>query len=134
MAKLVFSLMFALISALSCAAADNPLSVHVLNTSTGLPSQGVKVSLERRVGSEWRLLSRAMTDSDGRIRGLYPAAQALQQGHYRVTFETGAWFAQRGEQSFFPEVSVVFVLNEGVKHTHIPLLISPFGYSTYRGN
>lgn len=118
----------------ACLAEDNPLSVHVLNTSTGLPSADVAVTLDQKVDGQWRPLAHAATDAQGRVRALYPAQQPMQSGVYRVTFNTVEWFKQRGEQTFFPEASVVFQVDGTVPHYHIPLLISPYGYATYRGN
>lgn len=114
--------------------AGNPLSVHVLNLENGLPSPGVKVLLEKQDGKSWIELSSGITNEQGRIPALYPEGKALEKGNYRVTFKTGEWFAARKTPSFFPEVPVVFVVDGTVPHYHIPLLLSPFGFSTYRGN
>ncbi|MEO8935740.1 MAG: hydroxyisourate hydrolase [Burkholderiaceae bacterium] len=125
--------------ALACAwglaaAAQNPLSVHVLNLQDGLPSQGVKVLLERKVGDKWDQLNTGVTNEQGRIPALYPADKTLEKGIYRVTFETGDWFTSHHTKSFFPEIPVIFEVDGAVAHYHIPLLLSPFGFSTYRGN
>lgn len=117
-----------------CYAADNPLSVHVLNTQNGLPAAKVQVTLEQMKGDTWVELNSAITNQQGRIAALYPDGKSLTQGTYRVTFETGDWFKQQGIQSFFPEVPVVFSVDGKLSHYHIPLLLSPFAYSTYRGN
>lgn len=116
------------------AAAGNPLSVHVLNLQDGLPSAQVDVTLEKQAGKQWLALASGSTNADGRIPALFPEGARLEQGIYRVTFKTGAWFAARKTDSFFPEVPVIFVVDGKVAHYHIPLLISPFGFSTYRGN
>lgn len=115
-------------------AADNPLSVHVLNLQDGLPSAGVTVSLEKQDGKDWTLLNTGSTNQQGRIPALYPADKALEKGTYRVTFHTGEWFKQHKTATFFPEIPVIFMVDGSVPHYHIPLLLSPFGYSTYRGN
>ena len=115
-------------------AAANPLSVHVLNLQDGLPSPGVEVSLEKQDGAQWTRLNSASTNQDGRIPALYPEGKALDKGVYRVTFKTGAWFKQHKTASFFPEVPVIFEADGTVPHYHIPLLLSPYGFSTYRGN
>lgn len=115
-------------------ASANPLSVHVLNLDTGLPAAGVTVLLEKQEGERWQRLHQAKTDNDGRIRALFPDKTALTSGVYRVTFRTGDWFAARQQPTFFPEVPVIFVVDGSVGHYHIPLLLSPYGYSTYRGN
>lgn len=115
-------------------AATNPLSVHVLNLQDGLPSAGVNVTLEKQSGKSWNMLNHATTNEQGRVTGLYPEGQALEKGTYRVTFKTGKWFAAHNTSSFFPEVPVIFEVDGTVPHYHIPLLLSPYGFSTYRGN
>ena len=114
--------------------AQNPLSVHVLNLENGLPSTNVKVVLEAQQNDKWTEINTGTTDEQGRIAELYPKDTPLQKGVYKVTFKTGDWFRQKNERSFFPEVPVVFVIDGSLEHYHIPLLISPYGYSTYRGN
>lgn len=115
-------------------AASNPLSVHVLNLQDGLPSTGVKVLLEKQDGKDWSQLSSGVTNEQGRIPALYPEGKTLDKGNYRVTFKTGDWFAEHKTASFFPEVPVIFAVDGTVPHYHIPLLVSPYGFSTYRGN
>lgn len=114
--------------------AQNPLSVHVLNLDNGLPSTNVKVVLETQQNNQWVEINSGTTNEQGRITELYPKDTALQKGIYKVTFKTGDWFRQKNQRSFFPEVPVVFVIDGSLDHYHIPLLISPYGYSTYRGN
>lgn len=114
--------------------AQNPLSVHVLNLENGLPSANVKVTLEAQQNDKWTEINSAATDDQGRINDLYPKDASLQKGVYKVTFKTGDWFRQKNQRSFFPEVPVVFVIDGSLDHYHIPLLISPYGYSTYRGS
>ena len=120
-------------SALSFAA-GNPLSVHVLNLQDGLPSPGVKVLLEKQNGKTWTQLNTGTTNEKGRITALFPEGKALEKGNYRVTFKTGDWFAEHKMETFFPEVPVIFSVDGTVPHYHIPLLLSPYGFSTYRGN
>ena len=115
-------------------AAGNPLSVHVLNLQDGLPSPGVKVLLEKQNGKDWTQLSTGTTNEKGRITALFPEGKALEKGNYRVTFKTGDWFAEHKMETFFPEVPVIFSVDGTVPHYHIPLLVSPYGFSTYRGN
>ena len=115
-------------------AASNPLSVHVLNLQDGLPSTGVKVLLEKQDGKDWSQLSSGVTNEQGRIPALYPEGKTLEKGSYRVTFKTGDWFTEHKTASFFPEVPVIFAVDGTVPHYHIPLLVSPYGFSTYRGN
>ncbi|CAD5262359.1 MULTISPECIES: hydroxyisourate hydrolase [Halomonadaceae] len=115
-------------------AGDNPLSVHVLNIQSGLPSPGVEVELERRTDAGWESLATATTDEAGRVAALYPTNEDFLPGVYRVTFETGDWFEERDIATFFPDVPVPFQVENTEEHYHIPLLLSPYGYSTYRGN
>lgn len=114
--------------------AANPLSVHVLNQETGLPSSNIKVSLEAQQGDKWIKLNEAKTNDAGRISELYPAETSLKKGVYKVTFNTGDWFKSQNKRTFFPEIPVVFVIDGSLDHYHIPLLLSSYGYSTYRGN
>lgn len=110
------------------------ITTHVLDTARGRPAEGVAVTLERIAGDgSTELLGRAATDPDGRVREFGrpgPAATGL----YRLTFDTGAWFAAQGLAGFFPRVVVDFYLAAGAEHQHVPLLLSPYGYSTYRGS
>ncbi|WP_373188410.1 hydroxyisourate hydrolase [Halopseudomonas sp.] len=118
----------------SALAASNPLSVHVLNLEDGLPSSKVRVTLEQLQPQGWQPLNEAVTNQQGRISELFPEGKTLETGTYKVTFKTGDWFAMHQAQTFFPEVPVIFEVDGGVDHYHIPLLLSPYGYSTYRGN
>ena len=115
-------------------AKTNPLSVHVLNLQTGLPSEKVTVTLEQQDQGGWKKINEGKTNQQGRITALYPVDQKLSSGIYRVTFKTGEWFKAHQQASFFPEVPVIFEVDGSVPHYHIPLLVSPYGYSTYRGN
>ncbi len=126
----------AVLSLLSSAvfAATNPLSVHVLNLQDGLPSPGVSVTLEKQDGQDWSRLNTAVTNEQGRVPALYPQDKVLEKGIYRVTFKTGDWFKKHQSATFFPEVPVIFEADGSVPHYHIPLLLSPYGFSTYRGN
>lgn len=130
----LLSLVFSIAAPTTALAADNPLSVHVLNLQTGLPSENVAVILEQQNKDGWKKLNEETTNQQGRITALYPADQKLAKGIYRVTFKTGDWFKAHQQPSFFPEVSVIFEVDGSVPHYHIPLLLSPYGYSTYRGN
>lgn len=133
------TLLFAtlLASSVHCAfaaPAPNPLSVHVLNLQDGLPSADVPVTLEQRKGEQWTLLAAGVTNAQGRIPALFPAGASMEPGTYRVTFKTGKWFADHKSPTFFPEIPVIFTADGSVPHYHVPLLLSPYGYSTYRGN
>jgi 5-hydroxyisourate hydrolase len=109
------------------------ISTHILDTSRGLPATGVPVQLEVRDGPGWRAVNGASTDVDGRIKALLPVGTSLAAGVYRLRFETGAYFGGLGVKAFFPVVEVVFEVADATRHHHVPLLLSPFGYSTYRG-
>jgi 5-hydroxyisourate hydrolase len=112
------------------------ITTHVLDTSSGRPAEGVPVVLERADpnGPGWELVGRGVTDADGRQHELAPNGPRLAAGRYRLTFDTGAYFTRTGRQAFFPEVAVVFAIEEGAEHEHVPLLLAPYGYSTYRGS
>lgn len=121
-------------SCLGAAAADNPLSVHILDLQSGQPTAGVAVTLEQRDGPQWRALGSAVTDAQGRVRALYPAGKPLAAGAYRIVFKTGEHYAKLRQPTFFEQIPVEFKVENTAQHYHIPLLLSPFGYSTYRGN
>ncbi|HEY8338694.1 MAG TPA: hydroxyisourate hydrolase [Egibacteraceae bacterium] len=109
------------------------LSTHVLDTSRGRPAAGMRVVCERRVDGGWQRLAEHVTDDDGRIADLVGPG-ALHGGVHRLLFATGDWAVERGERCFWPEVVVVFEVSDPGEHHHVPLLYSPFGYSTYRGS
>jgi 5-hydroxyisourate hydrolase len=106
------------------------ISTHVLDTARGHPAEGVPVVLEHDTYG-WTEVGRGVTDADGRVRELLPGE--LADGRYRLTFDTAQYFRTVGEVAFYPEVSVVFLVAGGGHH-HVPLLLSPFGYTTYRGS
>lgn len=110
------------------------ITTHVLDTSLGRPASGVPVELEIRAGADWRAVGRGATDSDGRLGTLLSPGLPLQPGVYRISFDTAAYFGRNGIAAFYPEVRVVFEVREGEAHFHVPLLLAPFGYSTYRGS
>lgn len=132
----VASLLIAGASAASAAGTPNPLSVHVLDLQTGQPSPGVTVDLEQRSATGWQRLGSAVTDAQGRIRALVPEQRlaSWSAGEYRVVFRTGEFYAGQNQSTFFPEIPVVFKVDSASQHYHVPLLLSPFGFSTYRGN
>jgi 5-hydroxyisourate hydrolase len=109
------------------------ITTHILDLSQGRPAQGVNVVLEFQT-DEWEVLGAGVTDADGRLQTLLPAEFQLPPGIYRITFATGAYFAAHNITSFYPEVSVIFIIEDAAQHYHVPLLLSPFGYSTYRGS
>lgn len=110
------------------------ISTHVLDTSVGRPAAGVAVFLEREGSSGWELMNESATDQDGRLPDLLPAGVDLEATRYRISFDSGAYFASSGIRGFYPEVAIVFEVTEPGEHHHVPLLLSPFGYSTYRGS
>jgi 5-hydroxyisourate hydrolase len=107
------------------------LSTHVLDAVSGQPAVGVRVSLEGRVGEEWQPLGDGVTDADGRLRDLAP--DGLHAGTHRLVFATGDYFAATGQTGFYPEVTVAFTVTDD-RHHHVPLLLSPYAFSTYRGS
>jgi len=110
------------------------ITTHILDTSKGRPASNVAVTLEQRTPDGYRELGRGETDADGRLRTLLAAGAPLAGGVYRLTFDTGGYFAREGVETFYPEVSVTFVVREPAQHYHVPLLLNPYGYSTYRGS
>ena len=110
------------------------ITTHVLDTGRGRPAAGVHVELEIRDGDSWRHIARGVTDSDGRIRTLIAHATPLDAGVYRLAFDTGQYFEASNRAAFYPRVIVEFSVTAGEPHYHVPLLLSPFGYTTYRGS
>ena len=110
------------------------ITTHVLDTARGRPAAGVPVTLESRSAGGWTALGCGRTDADGRLRDLLPDGFTLSEGHYRLTFEAGAYFDAQGVEGFYTEVVVSFVVSDAAAHYHVPLLLSPYGYSTYRGS
>jgi 5-hydroxyisourate hydrolase len=108
------------------------VTTHVLDATAGRPAAGVAVTLERQDRSGWQEVTRGRTDADGRIGDLGP--EDLPTGVYRVTFVVGAYFAGRGQPAFYPEVVIPFRIDDPSAHYHVPLLLSPYAYSTYRGS
>lgn len=111
------------------------ITTHVLDTSAGHPAADVPVALhrERRVDTGWELLGVGATDANGRVKDLLPAETPLETCLYRLSFDTGAYFLARGIDPFIPEASVVIAAMAG-EHYHVPLLLTPYGYTTYRGS
>jgi 5-hydroxyisourate hydrolase len=106
------------------------LSTHILDIAAGHPAGGITVRLEAFDGDGWRPIGSARTDGDGRITDLL-GDQTLERGEYRLTFEVGPYL---GPDSFYPEVAVVFRVDDPGEHHHVPLLLGPYGYTTYRGS
>ena len=110
------------------------ITTHVLDTARGRPAAGVPITLELQAGAGWTPLGSGATDDDGRLRTLLPAGERPAAGTYRISFDTAAYFAACGVSGFFPAVHITFVVTDPSQHHHVPLLLSPFGYSTYRGS
>ena len=111
----------------------SPITTHILDLARGAAAAGVPVTLELQKGANWNSLGRASTNGDGRVEDLLAPGTKAEKGTYRLTFDTASYFKTQGTQSFYPNVTVVFELSNPDQHHHIPLLLSPFGYSTYRG-
>ncbi len=115
---------------------SSPITSHVLDTALGRPARNLGVRLDALDGTgAWQTLADRSTGDDGRVTDLLPTAP-LAPGTYRLTFATGAYFAGSGRATFYPRVEVIFEVTAAAagEHFHVPLLISPFGYSTYRGS
>lgn len=106
------------------------LSTHVLDATTGRPAEGVVVRLDEQLDGEWRPTAQARTNADGRIASLGDPGE----GVHRIHFDTGDYFARAGVATFYPEVTVTFTVLDAAAHHHVPLLLSPFAFSTYRGS
>ena len=110
------------------------LSTHVLDTAIGRPAAGINLRLEVEDGAGWRELAAHSTNADGRVAQLLPAGTALAAATYRLTFDVGGYHAAHGGAGFYPHVTIAFTVRDATQHHHVPLLLSPFGYSTYRGS
>jgi 5-hydroxyisourate hydrolase len=109
------------------------ITTHVLDTSKGVPASGIEVILEYNRGS-WQELGKSVTDGDGRAGSLTAPENTLAPGMYRLTFGTMAYHRKQNVDAFYPRVVIEFEVKDGTAHYHVPLLLSPFGYSTYRGS
>lgn len=110
------------------------ITTHILDVSAGVPANGVAVTLERQTLEKgWEMIGEGVTDDDGRLRDLLSPDAVLKIGNYRLNFETGNYFFDRQIDSFYPQVTIAFTVFDS-SHYHVPLLLSPFGYSTYRGS
>jgi 5-hydroxyisourate hydrolase/2-oxo-4-hydroxy-4-carboxy-5-ureidoimidazoline decarboxylase len=112
---------------------SSPITTHVLDTQTGKPAAGIRVTLALLAQGEWRELAAAMTNEDGRI-AQWMTGRARETGEYRIVFETDAYFRGKGERCFYPRVQIDFRIDRPAEHYHVPLLISAHGFSTYRGS
>ncbi len=114
----------------------SPITTHVLDTANGHPANGIRVTLEKQLDNgTWNHIAEGKTNNDGRITDWMPADKKAEKGLYRVTFHAGSYLEQKGnKEPFYTEIPVTFRLSDPSAHYHIPLLLSPFGYSTYRGS
>ena len=111
------------------------ITTHVLDVSIGKPAAGVIVKLDRQANDgEWETIGVQETDDDGRARDLLRESEQLIAGVHRLTFEVGPYFSGRKAESFYQEITIAFIVKDASQHYHVPLLLSPFGYSTYRGS
>ena len=111
------------------------ITSHVLDTATGRPARGVPVTLaQQSADGSWRTLGKSETGADGRCQNLLPSGTPIESGAYRLTFDTGSYYSSRSVETFYPQVTVTFTVRDASQHHHVPLLLSPFGYTTYRGS
>ncbi len=111
----------------------SPITTHVLDTHLGLPAANLPIQLLQQQGKEFTVIAQGSTNADGRIADLLPEG-TLKIGTYKMRFDTGSYHRQIGVEGFYPEAEICFVIKNTEQHYHIPLLLSPFGYSTYRGS
>jgi 5-hydroxyisourate hydrolase len=109
-------------------------TTHVLDTSIGRPAAGVAVELEVMAGGGWEPVGAGLTDEEGRLGDLLPEGTEPMAATYRIRFDSGGYFEARGVETFYPAVTIEFSVSAPGEHHHVPLLLSPFGYSTYRGS
>jgi 5-hydroxyisourate hydrolase len=127
---------------MATATSVSPITTHVLDTARGRPAAGIKVRLEKLAGpssaggadEKWQDLAQGATNQDGRVADLLQAGAKLETGVYKLTFDTRAYYDSLDTKTFYPYVSITFEITEPTQHYHVPLLLSPFGYSTYRGS
>lgn len=111
------------------------ITTHVLDTTRGRPAAGVPVMLEHSTAPDlWLVIGKGVTDADGRARALLPEGASLSPGLYRLVFNTRPYFDDAGVEAFYPHVVIVFEATKGEAHYHVPLLLGPFAYTTYRGS
>ena len=110
------------------------ITTHVLDISQGKPASGVPVTLEIEATAGWQTVGEGITSKYGRVSDLLAANSPIAPGVYRLIFDTAKYFDDQNTQGFYPQVTVVFKIENAAQHYHVPLLLSPFGYSTYRGS
>ncbi len=110
------------------------ITTHVLDTSKGKPAEGITITLQAPSGEDqWKNITSGITDQDGRIPDFLKEHQIIEPGIYRMLFDTKAYFEKNNTKSFYPYVPIIFEITD-TEHYHIPLLLNPYGYSTYRGS
>jgi 5-hydroxyisourate hydrolase/2-oxo-4-hydroxy-4-carboxy-5-ureidoimidazoline decarboxylase len=109
------------------------ITTHVLDTATGKPGINISIQLMNKINDNWQTIAQGITNDDGRISDLLPAGKNLSPGDYKMAFNTGAYYSTKNIKTFYPAVEIMFTVFDE-SHYHVPLLISPFGYSTYRGS
>ncbi|MGC2297693.1 MAG: hydroxyisourate hydrolase [Acidobacteriaceae bacterium] len=110
------------------------ISTHILDLTRGQPASGVAVRLSREVDGGWTEISKRTTDADGRVKSMLRENEMLESGRYRLHFATAEYFGGRGVEAFHPFVEIAFEVRHADEHYHVPLLLTPYGYSTYRGS
>ncbi|KAL1921942.1 uncharacterized protein VTP21DRAFT_10584 [Calcarisporiella thermophila] len=129
------ALIAAHMSSANTAIKRSPITCHVLDSSSGIPGRGIVVQLDRLTASStFQTLATGETDDDGRCSTLLQPGIQLEAGLYKMKFETGRYFEKKGGQCFYPYVEIIFNLEKPNEHYHIPLLLSPYSYTTYRGS
>ena len=109
------------------------ITTHILDTTKGKPAAGVTIALLQQTGDNWQEIARGMTNNDGRVADLLPSSTQLRLGVYKIKFFTKEYFALDGTNNFYPLVEIIFEVAT-TEHYHVPLLLNPFGYATYRGS
>jgi hydroxyisourate hydrolase len=109
------------------------ITTHVLDTSVGKPAENIFLFLEKFEDDSWVKIAEGTTNEDGRVKSFLKANEKLDFGKYRITFETEKYFSQKNVKTFYPKITIEFYIYDDT-HYHVPLLLGPFGYSTYRGS
>ena len=112
----------------------NQITTHILDTSKGKPVAEVDVILQRQDGAEWIEIGRGCTDHDGRVSNLVTSTEPLPAGSHKLIFHTQPYFQRQQLETFYPYIEIVFQIEDDGQHYHVPLLLNPYGYSTYRGS
>lgn len=112
----------------------SPITTHILDTGNGKPAAGVPVTLDKEAAGEFSRLGEGVTDADGRVKDLLGDDHKLEAGIYKISFATAKYYKDLNQKTFYPEASIVFEVEATDEHYHVPLLLSGFGYSTYRGS